>query len=315
MAVSTPKNPGPSWGYRALDWWDAHLPTPIRDAVVSMGGAVAYGSMPAQRAASREYLSAILNRPANHMDGIRHFGEFTHSLLAKLRAGERTQTRVDWADDANRQVGQLMYADEPILLGTFHVGASDLLGFHIKQTGRKVSMIRQRVENSDDIDRLLERSGGMVEVIWVNNEHEVVFALRDALESGKSLAMQCDRIEHASKTEGFDFLGQRRAFPVTIYRLASLYRRPVQFCVALPTGHSRDEFAVYANEGYHPTGSRREDQTTAHKHFQETLNWLESLLKQQPFQWFNFLPLNPLWTEDTNASCQQSAKKPLSGDT
>lgn len=315
MAVESPRNPGPSWGYRALDWWDAHLPTPLRDAAAAIGGAVAYGIMPGQRAASREYLSTILGRPASHAEGMRHFGEFTHSLLAKLRAGERAQTRVDWADDANRQVGHLMYADEPILLGTFHVGASDLLGFHIRQTGRRVTMIRQRVENSDDIDRLLARAGGQVEIIWVNREEEIVFALRDALEHGKNLAMQCDRIEHASKTEGFEFLGQRRAFPVTIYRLASIYQRPVQFCVALPTGASRDDFAVYANEGYRPTGDRRADQATAHEHFQATLQWLESLLQQQPYQWFNFLPLNPLWTGDTNSTCRQSLKKPRSGAT
>lgn len=301
MEIDPPRNPGPGWGYRALDWWDAHLPTPVRDAVVAIGGAVAYLGMARQRAASREYLSRILGRPATHRDGMRHFAEFTHSLLAKLRVGRRATTLVDWADEANRKAGHLMHADEPILLGTFHVGASDLLGFHIQQTGRRVTMIRQRVENSEDIDRLLERSGGMVEIIWVNHASEIVFALRDALEAGKNLAMQCDRIEHASKTEGFDFLGERRAFPVTIYRLATLYQRPVQFCVALPKPKTRDAFAVYANEPFHPGGNRHADQPAAHAHFQATLHWLETLLREHPRQWFNFLPLNPIWPDQTSA--------------
>lgn len=298
MAVDPPRNPGPSWGYRAIHWWDKHLPGPLRDAVVSIGGAVAYSSMPGQRAASHEYLTALWQRPATKREGMRHFAEFTHSLLAKLRANQPGTIKIDWRDDANRERGHLLYADEPIMLGTFHVGASDLMGFHIKQTGRRVTMIRQRVENSEDIERLLAQAGEMIEIIWVNDESEIVFALKDALGAGKSIAMQCDRVEHASKLEAFQFLGKPRLFPVTIYRLAAIYQRPVQFCIALPHGDSRDRFDVYASEAFRPSGNRQAAQTAAHEHFQGVLNWLESLLKAHPYQWFNFLPLNPAQAQD-----------------
>ncbi|WP_309400998.1 hypothetical protein [Cerasicoccus maritimus] len=315
MAVGEPRNPGPSWGLRTIDWWDAHLPTPLRDAAVAIGGAVAYWIMPGQRAASREYLSAILGRPATHREGIRHFAEFTHGLLAKLRAGDRVNTHIDWADQTNRERGKILFSDESILLGTFHVGASDLMGFHVSQNGRGISMIRQRVANSDDIDRLLARSGDNVEIIWVNEASEIVFALKESLEAGKSIAMQCDRVEHASKTEGFDFLGAQREFPVTIYRLACLYGRPVQFYVALPQGDSRDDFDVFCSELFRPTGQRQTDRDAAHAHFQGVLVWLEGLLREQPYQWFNFLPLNPVWTADTNAPCRRSAQTPPSDAT
>ncbi|GHB90747.1 hypothetical protein [Cerasicoccus arenae] len=310
MVVDTPRNPGPSWGYRVIDWLDAHLLPPLRDALVFIGSSVAYLGMHKQRQASREYLQALLGSPPPLADRLRHFDAITHSLLAKLRAGQRVDTKVEWADEANKQTGAIVYSDEPILLGTFHVGASDLLGFHVRTTGRRVSMIRERVANSSDIERLLAQSGDMVEVIWVNQEADIVFALRDALEAGKTLAMQCDRVAHASKTEGFEFLGATRAFPVTIYRLAALYHRPVQFFVALPRGKARDDFAVYASPLYRPTGNRNTDQLSSHKHFQAVLTWLENLLRAHPFQWFNFLPLNPVWTADTNATCQRAVKKP-----
>ncbi|WP_309387036.1 hypothetical protein [Cerasicoccus frondis] len=315
MAINEPKNPGPSWGYRAIHWWDTHLPTPLRNAAVAIGGAVAYALMPTQRAASLEYLSVVFGRPARHRQGIQHFGEFTHSLLAKLRITEATRTKIDWADEVNRERGSLLYAEEPALVGTFHVGASDLMGFTIQKVGRKVSMIRQRVSNSEDIDRLLTKSGGAVEIIWVNDPSEIVFAVKDALETGKTIAMQCDRVEYASKTEGFDFLGAKRTFPVTIYRLAQLYERPVQFFIALPRDDSRDDFAVYASECFRPSGNRREDQAAAHAHFQKVLNWLEALLQEQPYQWFNFLPLNPIWSADSNPPCRRKAQKPHSDAT
>ncbi|MGE9295070.1 MAG: hypothetical protein ACQKBV_02110 [Puniceicoccales bacterium] len=300
MGLAQPRNPGPSWGFRTIHWWDRHLPRSVRNAVVWLGGAVARAIMPAQRAASHEYLQALLGRPATRGESIRQFEAFTHSLLAKLRMGE-VDTHVDWLDDSQREIGKILYGDEPILLGTFHVGASDLLGFHIKQTGRRVCMIRQRVENSEDIDRLIARSGGMVECLWVNSEAEMIFTLRDTLEAGKSLAMQCDRVQHASKSEAFEFLGARRLFPVTIYRLASLYERPVLFCVALPQGE--DSFGVVAHEPFFPTGNKRADQQAAHAHFQSVLHWLESLLRAHPYEWFNFLPLNPASVDANPNQC------------
>lgn len=315
MDVAEPRNPGPSWGYRALVWWDAHLPAHLRDAVVFLGSAVAYAIMPAQRRASREYLRALLGPQAGLMDNLRHFDAITHSLLAKLRAGQRVKPHIDWVDDANREAGQVIYADEPILLGTFHVGASDLLGFHARQTGRRVTMIRQRVANSEDIDRLVAQSGDAVEIIWVNDEAERIFALRDALDAGKTLALQCDRVDHASKCAGFEFLGAVRTFPITIYRLAMLYQRPVLFCLALP-GEGRDDFGVHACPPYRPTGDRSADHAAALAHFQGVLRWLEARLRAHPYQWFNFLPLNPPWPESTNTNtCRTTAKKRPSDDT
>jgi len=291
MGLSQPSNPGPRWGFRTIHWWDQHLPRSARDAMVWLGSAVACLAMARQRNASREYLEAVLERPVTRREQVQHFAAFTHSLLAKLRAANGP-VNIDWQDAANRETGDILHTSEPILLGTFHVGPSDLLGFQLERVGRRVTMIRQRVGNSEDIERLIDHAGGAVEILWVNDESEMVFALRDALEAGKTLAMQCDRIEHASKTEVFSFLGSRRRFPVTIYRLASLYRRPVLFTIAAPAGEN--VIGVLAHEPFIPTGNRRVDRSAAHAHFQSVLAWLEAWLRENPWQWFNFLPLNPV---------------------
>ncbi|MEO0796849.1 MAG: hypothetical protein AAFX93_16940 [Verrucomicrobiota bacterium] len=300
MELNEPRNPGPSWGFEALNWWDQRLPRPLRNGVSYLGSAIAYASMRSQRKASQEYLQAILGRQPANQECIRQFHAFTNSLLAKLRAGRNNDLQIDWADKANEKAGAMMYSDEPILLGTFHVGASDLMGFHIHQTGRKVCMVRQRVENSADLEHLISLTAGMVEIIWVNKQSEVVYAIHQALGEKRSLAMQCDRIEHASKTESFEFLGENRLFPFTIYRLANIYGRPVQFCIALPLD-SESSFGVYAHDAYIPEGKSREaDLRSAREHFQSVLNWLEGHLRENPYQWFNFLKLNPIATADTD---------------
>jgi len=46
----------------------------------------------------------------------------------------------------------------PVLLGTFHVGVSDLLGCQIgSYESQEIYVVRQRVGNSHDIDKLAQR--------------------------------------------------------------------------------------------------------------------------------------------------------------
>lgn len=293
MEVKPPRNPGPWGGYRFMLLCDRYLPGWLVNALTAGGTFIAWSLMKSQRRHSREYLAAILDRPVSGRDTYQHFRALADMLRLKLRVGGGVPVPMDWADEESRRLGTLIEGGGPLLLGTFHVGASDLLGFGLEKFARPVCMVRQRVRNSEDIDRLMRQSGSQVEIMWVNDERDLVFGLREALEAGKTLALQCDRLEHVSKSAAFEFLGARRQFPVTIYRLATLYARPVQFCVALPAPGG-EGYRVHTCRPFVPAGrSRREDMQAALAHFQEVLAWLEARLRAQPLQWFNFLPLNP----------------------
>ena len=105
--------------------------------------------------------------------------------------------------------------------------------------------------------------------------------------------MKCDRPEHSAKLEAFEFLGQKRLFPFTIYHLALIFRRPVVFCVSVPRG--RNASLVYGSPVFTPTGGPRAGELArARRHFQEFLSRIESWLRQDPFLWSNFIPLNPV---------------------
>jgi predicted LPLAT superfamily acyltransferase len=196
-------------------------------------------------------------------------------------------------DEANAgDFEALMASDDPALFGTFHFGHSDLLGFALATRGRRVAMVRLRVTNTEDTEMFGRRFGDAVRFIWVNEPENLLFAMKGALERGESLAMQCDRL-YASKTEAFHFLGARRRFPFTIYHLAILFGRPVMFCFGLPEegGATR----VCPMPLFRPeAGAAREAQLArAREHFQAVLERLESLVRQHPTLWFNFIPLNP----------------------
>jgi predicted LPLAT superfamily acyltransferase len=291
-AGSRPRNPGPAWGYAFLQNADRWLPRWVFRPGLMLGTWVALPFMPAPRRHSREFLTLVLGRPPGLVEVWRHFFAFVDFLMLKLRVarGVPHACRLDPAHGAAFEA--LVRSGRPALFGTFHFGHSDLLGFLLSDYQRPVSIVRLRVGNSDDTRWLGRLFGHWVSFIWVNDPASLLFALKGAMEAGRSLAMQCDRLEFSSKTESFDFLGRRRVFPFTIYHLSILFDQPVMFSVGVPDG--RGATLVVASEIFAPDPADRVGSLgRARLHFQAVLTQLETLVRQHPTLWFNFLPLNP----------------------
>ena len=176
------------------------------------------------------------------------------------------------------------------LHGTFHLGDGDLLGYFVTKMGRPISMVRLRVGNSDDTRWMEKRFGGAVRFIWVDKPENMTFALRSAIEEGHSLAMKCDRVEGARKTERFTFLGQERDFPFTIYWLGLLFEVPVVFSFGV--GKEPGVTEAWCSPAFlpDPQASKKENLASARRHFEEVLAMVETILRKHPFAWFNFEP-------------------------
>lgn len=294
MTTTAPavRNPGPSWGYRFLCACDATLPEFVFRPLRWMGTWVAMLNMPRQRAHSRAYLRAVSGREPRLADVFQHFFAFEEFLMLRLRVA---RGRAHWGELAPDADGfhALLRTGEPALLGTFHVGHSDLTGFLLgKQERRRVFMVRQRVGNSHDTDVLGSRFAEWVTFIWVNEPENLLFALKDAVSAGGSVAMKCDRLEFSAKNEPFEFLGATRLFPFTIYHLALIFRRPVVLCVGLPDGPGRS--IVHSSPLFRPDDAgKAANLARARAHFQDFLRRLEGFLRREPRLWFNFTPLNP----------------------
>jgi predicted LPLAT superfamily acyltransferase len=248
---------------------------------------------------SREYLRLVTGRPAGLVAAWRHYRSLIASLHRKLRvsAGEPLAFRIRNPESAS-DLDAINAARTPALFGTFHVGDSDLLGFMLAERyDRPLSMVRLRVGNSSDIDRLAARFSGKVRFIWVNRPDDTLLALKDAVLAGDSVALQCDRLEHSANAEPFRFLGARRLFPFSIYRLALIFNRPVLFAFSMPGADG--EPGVIVTDAFRPdsSASREDNLATARRHFQRVLDTLETELRANPTQWFNFTPMNTAVSE------------------
>ena len=317
--AGVPRNPGPSWGYQFLRLSDRVLPEAVYRPLRALGTAVAMAGMPAQRRHSRDYLAIVLGRPPTWRDVFRHFFAFEEALMLKLRVANGRAVPCDCAP-SGQAFRDWLATGGPVLLGTMHVGVSDMLGFQLGgqvnpartpppsgpggppvgleggvATGekRRVYLVRQRVGNSHDTEQLAARFGNWLRFIWVNDPDEMLFALKTAAATGDAIALQCDRVEFSTRTEAFDFLGARRLFPVTIYHLARIFDRPVILTVGLPTPAGRSR--LYGSPRFDPVPGepRSVARARAHEHFQGFLRQVEGLLREQPYLWFNFTPLNP----------------------
>jgi predicted LPLAT superfamily acyltransferase len=287
------RNPGPSWGYRFLRACDRVVPEFVFRPLRAFGTWVALANMREQRAHSRAYLAAATGREPTLWDVFRHFFAFEEFLMLRLRVANGRPHRGDLAPDAEG-FRTLLATRMPALLGTFHVGHSDLTGFLLGgQEHWRVFMVRQRVANSHDTDVLGAKFAEWVTFIWVNEAENLLFALKRAVEAGGSVALKCDRLEFSAKTETFSFLGAARKFPFTIYHLALIFRRPVVLCVGLPDGPGHS--VVHSSPLFMPDDAgKAANLVRARAHFQEFLTRLEGFLRADPYQWFNFLPLNPV---------------------
>lgn len=289
------RNPGPEFGYAYIGWQLRTMPRWFTDWTARLGTWIAYLTLARQRACSREYLALALGRSPTRREVWRHFHAYTEYILLRMAIGDGREPRVRFAAGHGDELRAWLKQGGAALYGTMHLGHSDLMGFFLGHLGGRLHMVRKQVGNSEDTERLARRFDRSVTVIWINDWSRLILAMNDALRAGCSLALQCDRPEYSSKLEAFDFFGARRMFPFTIYYLAIMHELPVVLSFAVPDEQDAELTVVHVLPMFHPSTelTRPENFAAAHRHFQGFLRQIEEQLRQTPFLWFNYTPMNP----------------------
>ena len=290
--LSSVSNPGPNWGYQTIAFWERVLPGPVFRLVLGIGTAIGMAFMPQQRKAGREYWCKLNGTEPSIWEQYRHFRSFMDGLVLKLQAGRNKFPQFQFSPEAHSgPFVELCHSSQPAIFGTFHIGHSDMMGCMLRDFGRKISMVRLKVGNSFDTDEMERIFRNTVSFLWINRPEEFLFSLKETLQEGKSLALQCDRTEYSSRTCTLNFLGEQREFPMTIYYLSHMFQYPVVFAFTGPL-EPCGKIQVYTSPVFQPLRDRKEHLREATRHYQEVIDSLQRHLHRYPELWFNFIPLD-----------------------
>jgi len=234
----------------------------------------------------------------------KHFLSFGIALIDRTAILAGQTSRFSFSFDGENHVREMLAQGKGVLLLTAHLGnweaAGQLLArldVPINVTGfdNETAAMRDLLNRSSHVKfRLLPLTGSPTDVI----------PLVAALRRGEIVAMLGDRT-YRSPAAPVNFLGSPTAFPIGAYVMAAIAEAPLVqvFSLREPGGHYHF-FGFPPQRPQLPPHHERDDylQKCA-AHFADNL---ESVLKRDPLQWYNFFPF---WEQSAANSRRIGAKR------
>ena len=256
---------------------------------------------PAPRRHSARYLGRALGRPATWRDRYRHLHAFASTVLDRVYFVRHHMAAFDLQVSGGEQVDASLAGGRGAFLLGAHIGSFEALhAVGASRPGMRVAMVMYP-DNAAKIHSVLHAlaPGLNLRVIAIGRSGSTL-AIRDWLDGGGLVGLMGDRTIGAEGTRAasvmLPFLGVPAPFSDGPMRLALLLRRRVVFMVGLYRGGKRydvrfepiADFSVPVNDPV----EREKRIATA---LQDYVARLESLVREAPFNWFNFYDY---WCED-----------------
>ena len=248
-------------------------------------------SSPGARAASRDYLSRVLGRPAGLWDVGQHFHVFARSILDRgLLLLGRTDARAMVVEGIPHIEAALAHGRGCLLLGA-HLGGFEALRAVGQQAPARVRPMMYR-DNAGALTALMDRlaPGLLADVIALGRPSAMLEA-QEAVARGEIVGMLADR-GHASagRRVKVPFLGAPAAFPAGPFALAHALGAPVLLFRAVRTQNGRwlVQFEPFADRIVLRRGPDRARDLQAYVGRYAAA--LEQACRAHPYQWFNFYP-------------------------
>ena len=248
-----------------------------------------YVSSPGARAASRDYLSRVLDHPVRACDIMQHFFTFACVLLDRIFfLSDRTDAYAIEEYGVDALISVLAEGHGAVLLGA-HLGSFDML----RAFGRKSPVAVNPV--------MFRSPGGVFSRLMESLDPEMARRVIDLAAPGAMLKVQeCigrgeivgflgDRTPGPQRVIDLDFLGGHAAFPIGPLVMASVLRAPVVLFYGVRIGARR--YAVH----FEPFADRITLRRASREH--DVRHWMQlyadrlaSACRLYPFNWFNFFP-------------------------
>jgi predicted LPLAT superfamily acyltransferase len=251
---------------------------------------------------SARYLSRVLGRPARWHERYDHIHRFACTVLDRVYLARGHLARFDVRQTGGELVDDAVREGHGAFLVGAHIGSFEVLhAIGAGRPGMRVAMAMYP-DNARMIQEVLHTlaPGSRMDLIAIGRSGSTL-AIRDWLEGGGLVGMLSDRHLGAegSRTTAVSvpFLGVPATFSDGPLRLAQLLRQRVIFMVGLYCGGARYDVRFETLVDFR---ERVADPAERERQLQRALRdyvlRLESLVREQPSNWFNFFDF---WREDT----------------
>jgi predicted LPLAT superfamily acyltransferase len=243
-----------------------------------------------ERRASRAYLTRVLGRSPTWLEVARHFHAFAGVTLDRVYFLSNNLSRFDMRLIGLQDLHRAMDLGRGVLLIGAHAGSFDAL--------RAVSTIRPDVtvrvvldaEHSPVLSEILKQLNPQIAAGIINPRKDgtaVALEIGAALNQRALVTMLADRGRPGNPTVSVDFLGQSAEFPTAPWQIAAACHVPVVLCVGLYRGGSRYDLHFEMLTAQLQV-DRRQRQQQLREVVQDFANRLDTLLRDAPYNWFNF---------------------------
>lgn len=239
-------------------------------------------------AASRQYLSIVLERRPRFGEVVRHYHTFASTIMDRLYfltdRFEKFDVSVEGLDRLNSQIEN----NQGCLLIGCHLGSFEALRSLGEAEAKMPIKALYYKHNSQRIDALLARLNPAVaeQVIHIGSPNSMI-EVKEFVEQGGCVGLLGDRSFGGGRVVEVDFLGRPALFPVWPMRLAGAINVPVFLFFALYKGGRRYEIIF---EPFDMTQAVNQISNKAHLYdlVARYVGRIEHHCRRAPYNWFNF---------------------------
>jgi predicted LPLAT superfamily acyltransferase len=233
----------------------------------------------------------------------KHFLSFGMALIDRTAVLAGKTKHFSFTFDGEHNLRNAAAEGKGVLLLTAHVGNWEVAGQLLSRLGVPVNVTGFDNE-SPEVRELLNKAQGRqkFKLIPMTGSPTDAIPLVAALRRGEVVAMLGDR-PYGSPSTSVPFMGGKAMFPVGAYVMAAIADAPLVqvFSLREPRGHYHF-FGFPAVRPHHPPHAERD----AHlrKCAAQFAANLESVVRRDPLQWYNFYPF---WEETAETANPESS--------
>lgn len=250
------------------------------------------------RRASRSYLGRVGGRRASALQVLHHFHAFAVCTLDRWLILAGRDPRLAMQTLLPPEVAAVTASGRGAIVLVSHLGSFEVLrqlgeGAH----GVPLRIVLDRRHGGRAIAMLERVNPGFARSIVDAGRGgpELVLALREALAAGASVGIMADRVRSADEAAvPVRLLGGSARLPAAPWALASVLGAPVVAAFGLYRGGRRYE-AVFELLAERVEPGRAARDAVIARLAQDYATRLERVLRQAPYNWFNFFPY---WTDE-----------------